>query len=280
VPFAVGAVALALIAAAGFELTQRAGATPSAALGPPRFIEETSTAGISTVYDDAFPYSVGGGVAVFDCNGDGKPEIYVAGGSGPAAPYRNDSRVGGALRFTRLPDPATDLTGVIRAYPIDIDGDGQVDLGVLRKGETVLLRGLGGCRFERANERWSFSGGNGLTTAFSATWEGASGLPTLAVGHYLRLGASGATTQDCADNALLRPNAAATGYGPPLALAPGYCALSMLFSDWDRSGRRDLRVSNDQNYYDPVSLDGVIRIVEPFRVFSVTRFVPPGSQPG
>ena len=32
---------------------------------------------------------------------------------------------------------------------------------------------------------------------------------------------------------------------------PGYCALSMLFSDWDRSGRRDLRVSNDRQYYPP-----------------------------
>jgi hypothetical protein len=27
----------------------------------------------------------------------------------------------------------------------------------------------------------------------------------------------------------------------------------MLFSDWDRSGRRDLRVSNDRHYYDPVN---------------------------
>ena len=25
----------------------------------------------------------------------------------------------------------------------------------------------------------------------------------------------------------------------------------MLFSDWDRSGRRDLRVSNDREYYRP-----------------------------
>jgi hypothetical protein len=157
------------------------------------------------------------------------------------------------LRFTRLSDPATDVTAVIGAYPIDIDGDGQVDLVVLRKGETVLLRGLGACRFERANERWSFDGGNALTTAFSATWEGAAGLPTLALGRYLRLDASGATTLDCADNALVRPNAAATGFGPSMALTPGYCALSMLFSDWDRSGRRDLRVSNDRNYYDPAN---------------------------
>ena len=38
-------------------------------------------------------------------------------------------------------------------------------------------------------------------------------------------------------------------YAPPIPLTPAWCALSMLFSDWDRSGRRDLRVSNDRHYY-------------------------------
>ena len=242
-----------LVGVAGFALTSGPGATPTSALAPPHFVEETATAGIDQTYAGAAPFEVGGGVAVFDCSGDGKPEIYVAGGSGAAALFRNDSPIGGALRFTRLPDPATDLTGVTGAYPIDIDGDGQADLVVLRSGETILLRGLGGCRFERANERWSFDIGTGFWTAFSATWEGSAGLPTLALGRYLRLDASGAATQDCADNTLLRPAAAATAFGPPMALDPGYCALSMLFSDWDGSGRRDLRVSNDRNYYDPVN---------------------------
>ena len=248
-----GAAIVALIAGAGFMLTLGRGSIPAAALGPPRFVEETASAGLDHVYDGPAPFEVGGGVAAFDCNGDGKPDLYLAGGSNPAALYRDDSPVGGALRFTRLPDPATDLTGVTGAYPIDIDGDGIVDLVVLRKGETVVLRGLGGCRFERANERWHFDAGTGFATAFSATWEGSAALPTLAIGHYLRLDASGAATQDCADNVLLRPAASVTAYGPPIALTPGYCALSMLFSDWDGSGRRDLRISNDRNYYDPAN---------------------------
>ena len=84
-------------------------------------------------------------------------------------------------------DPATDLTDVTGAYPLDFDGDGLIDLAVLRRGENVLLRGLGDCRFERANETWSFDGGDAWTTAFSATWEGASTLPTLAIGNYLDL---------------------------------------------------------------------------------------------
>ncbi|MEP2718677.1 CRTAC1 family protein, partial [Pseudophaeobacter sp.] len=32
-------------------------------------------------------------------------------------------------------------------------------------------------------------------------------------------------------------------------LTPGYCALSMLFSDWQGQGWADLRVSNDRHYY-------------------------------
>ena len=120
-----------------------------------------AAAGIDHAYDGDFAYAIGGGVAAFDCDGDGRPDLYLAGGGGPAALYRNDSPVGGALRFSPVHDPATDLTGVEGAYPLDIDGDGQVDLAVLRVGESVLLRGLGDCRFERANEAWSFDGGDG-----------------------------------------------------------------------------------------------------------------------
>jgi hypothetical protein len=32
-------------------------------------------------------------------------------------------------------------------------------------------------------------------------------------------------------------------------LTPGYCTLSILFSDWGRSGQRDLRTTNDRHYY-------------------------------
>jgi len=250
----VAVVALVVVAVGGFVLTRLPGGTPTTALAAPRFVEESAAAGIGDhVYDGDFRFSVGGGVAVFDCSGDGKPELYIAGGSKPAGLYRNESPVGGALRFAPFRDVAVDLGDVSGAYPLDVDGDGQVDLAVLRAGESVLLRGLGECRFERANEAWSFDGGHSLATAFSATWEGSASLPTLAVGNYLGIDAAGEPTDTCAENALFRPAEAGTGYGPSVVLAPGYCALSMLFSDWDRSGRRDLRVSNDRHYYDPVN---------------------------
>ena len=151
----------------------------------PRFVEETAADGIDHRYDGEWEFFVGGGVAVFDCDADGRPDLYVAGGTEPASLYRNRSAVGGALAFTPVEDAATDLTLVTGAYPIDIDGDDVVDLAVLRRGENVLLRGHGDCAFERANEAWGFDGGDDWTTAFSAKWEPGATLPTLALGNYL-----------------------------------------------------------------------------------------------
>lgn len=229
------------------------GAARPGGAAPPHFVEEALAAGIDHQYAGGFEYFVGGGVAAFDCNADGRQDLFLAGGAAPAALYRNDSPVGGALRFTRLPSPITDLTNVTGAYPLDIDGDGITDLVVLRVGENVLLRGLGDCRFERANEAWGFDGGRAWSAAFSATWEGGASLPTLAVGNYLTLGPDGTGSLPCSDSELIRPAAGGSGYGAPIPLTPSYCPLSMLFSSWDHSGRRDLRVSNDRHYYGETS---------------------------
>jgi enediyne biosynthesis protein E4 len=222
--------------------------TPTAALGAPSFLEEAEAAGLDHVYDGDFEYFVGGGAAAFDCDDDGLPDLYLAGGSRPAALFRNESAIGGELRFARLADAATDLEAVTGAYPLDIDGDGILDLVVLRHGENVILRGTGDCRFERVNEAWGFDGGDAWTTAFSATWEAGSSWPTLAIGNYHD---EAFTDPDelCQGNELVRPAARGARFDRPVPLSPSWCPLSMLFSDWDHSGHRDLRVSNDRHYY-------------------------------
>ena len=248
------AIALVLVAAGagGAVWYATTGARPAiaGALGPPRFVEETASAGVALTYDGPLAYFVGGGLAVLDCDADGRPDLYVAGGIHPASVYRNDGTPGGALHFSAVPSPTTDLTAVSGAYPLDVDGDGVVDLAVLCNGENVLLRGTGDCAFERANERWAFNGGDAPTNAFSATWEGAAALPTLAFGNYVNPASDDPNTL-CVPNVLVRPGPVGDGttYGPPAPLRPSWCALSMLFSDWDGSGRRDLRVSNDRHYY-------------------------------
>ncbi len=229
--------ALALVVLAG----------PAWADGPviPEFIEETATAGLATAYMGDWQYMVGGGAAVFDCDGDGRLDVFIAGGAGPVGLYRNLSVVGGDLRFEPVAGMAIDA--VTGAYPLDVDSDGIPDLAVMRVGENHLMRGLGDCRFERANEAWGFDGGDAWSTAFAATWEPGQDWPTLAVGNYVDRKEEAFPWGSCTDNWLHRPEGA--GFAPPLPLTPSYCALSMLFSDWSGKGRRDLRVSNDREYY-------------------------------
>jgi hypothetical protein len=239
----------AVVVGAGFAVMGRPdGPATADVVEVPRFVEETADSGIEHAYDGDFTYFVGGGVAVFDCDEDGPPELYIAGGVNDASLFHNDSAPGSALRFSPIADAATDLPAVIGAYPLDLDGDAVTDLAVLRLGENVMLRGLGGCRFERANEAWGIDGGNDWTAAFSARWEGGASRPTLAFGNYLGLEPDGEPADECAESYLIRPIVAGDGYGEPIPLTPGYCPLSALFSDWDRSGRGDLRLSNDRHY--------------------------------
>jgi hypothetical protein len=228
-------------------LTSGGPTTPNEAMGAPRYVEEAEAAGVDHAYDGDWTFFVGGGVAAFDCDDDRKPDLYFAGGVNPAGLYRNDSPIAGSLQFSEVLDSGIDLDGVTGAYPVDIDSDGHTDLAVLRFGENVLFRGLGECRFERANEALDFDGGDEWTAGFSATWEGENALPTLAIGMYVELDEDGRQNGDCSDNRLFRPTGLT--YGEPILLSPGWCTLSLLFSDWDRSGRRDLRVANDKHYY-------------------------------
>src|SRR5215469_7568601 len=118
-------------------LYMHAGA-PAAAEGAavPHFVEEAKTAGAGAVYAGGWQYIVGGGVAAFDCGHDGRPSLLIAGGEGAAKFYRNISTVGGPLKF-REETAGLELTGVTGAYPLDIDGDGEADLVMLRVGEIA-----------------------------------------------------------------------------------------------------------------------------------------------
>ena len=242
------AVVLLVVGIGGIvALTSGGPTTPTDAMEAPHFVEEAAAAGVDHQYGGDWTFFVGGGVAVFDCNDDRKPDLYFAGGANPASLYLNDSPIGGSLRFAEVHDSGTDLTEVTGAYPVDLDSDGHIDLAVLRFGENILFRGVGECRFERANEDLGFDGGDEWTAGFSATWEGSNEIPTLAVGMYVKLDEDGRQNGECSDNLLFRPDGAI--YADPTLLSPGWCTLSLLFSDWDRSGRSDLRVANDKHYY-------------------------------
>ena len=216
----------------------------------PTFVEETASSGLASVYSGEWQYMVGGGVAAFDCDADGFPDILLAGGSSPANFYRNTSARGGPLKFVKETS-GLEIDKVTGAYPLDIDGDGVTDLALLRVGENIVMRGLGHCKFERANEAWGFDGGDAWTAAFAATWEKGASWPTLAVGNYIDRSKEIDPWGSCTDNWLHRPlTNTDRKFAAPIPLKPSFCALSMLFTDWNRSGTPSLRVSNDREYYE------------------------------
>lgn len=240
------------IAAAAFAASLAAGPRAAADAGDPaiRFTDRTAgLGGPAHVYSGGWEHFVGGGVAVFDCNGDARPDLFAAGGAAPSRLWRNITQApGAALTFAPLALPGLDgTTGITGAYPLDLDGDGALDLAVLRVGANLFLRGDGACGFTDATGAWGLDGGEAWSTAFTATWEAGAERPTLAVGNYVDRHDPDGPFGTCDDNILHRPGGA--GSYAALPLAPGHCALSMLFSDRRRSGQPELRISNDRHYY-------------------------------
>ena len=216
------------------------------ACAEPHFIDRAADLPVAHLYAGGWEHFVGGGVAVFDCNGDNMPEIVAAGGTNPMRLFVNETGDPGqaiAHRLGAFPE-VTETTG---AYPLDIDGDGVLDLAVLRVGPDMLLRGGPDCRFTDATAQWGLAPRDAWTVAFSATWELGQATPTLAFGHYVDRADPDGPFEACDTSDLYRPTP--TGYGAAEVIAPGFCALSMLISDWRRSGMRELRIANDRHYF-------------------------------
>jgi hypothetical protein len=216
------------------------------AVAGPAFVDRSEGLPGAHVYGGDWLHFVGGGVAVFDCDGDARPEIFAAGGENPARLFKNETAGPGApLSFRE--GAIEPLTGVTGAYPVDIDGDGPLDLVVLRVGPNVILKGDGACGFDDVTADWGFDAGDRWSTAFTATWEGTNDWPTFAVGNYVDLKDPDGPFEACDVNELHRPDG--RRFGAAVELAPGFCALSMLISDWTRAGEPELRISNDRHYY-------------------------------
>ena len=240
-----------LLAAVGFAATALA--------GEPRFEDDGAGLPVEHVYGGGWEHFVGGGVAVLDCDEDGFPDFYAAGGENPARLFRNKSKQGGALTFALADAPELALTGVTGAYPLDIDSDGTLDLFVLRAGANAVFRGLGGCRFERTEEAWHIDPGNSWSTAFAAAWGPGDQWPTLAVGNYVDRDDPNGPFGTCSKHQLFRPGSDG-GYKEPETIEPGYCALSMLFTDWSGGGEDDLWVSNDRHYYVRIGQEQLFKV--------------------
>lgn len=215
----------------------------------PSMVEQSKEAGIEHTYEGPWEYFVGGGAASFDCNGDRMPDVFLSGGKSAAKLFINTSSRGGNLSFAeKALDIGRSNTKVLGAYPINIDNDEYTDLVLLRLGANQILKGGPDCSFTKANKKLAINGGREWSTGFAAIWEAENALPTMAIGNYVDRNAPGTPWGTCSPNILLRPDVT-NQYAEPLALEPGYCSLSMLFTDWNKSGLPDLRITNDRQYY-------------------------------
>lgn len=108
-----------------------------------------------------------GGVALFDCDNDGRLDIvavndssvdgYLHGGDLMITLYRQDS----GLHFTdvTLQSGLTTRGWGMGVTIGDFDNDGLPDIYVTGYGHNVLYRNLGGCKFEDVTERAHVAGG-------------------------------------------------------------------------------------------------------------------------
>ncbi len=141
--------------------TQTGGGVP-----PLHFREISEQAGLTTVphFSAEKRYlfeTVGGGVALFDCDNDGKLDIvvvgdstvdhYLQGGDPMVTLYHQD----GDLHFRDITQSAG-LTAKGWGMGVavgDYDNDGLPDLYVTGYGRNVLYHNLGGCKFEDVTEK-------------------------------------------------------------------------------------------------------------------------------
>ncbi len=136
------------------------------------FREITQQAGLTTVPPSSpdkryLVETMGGGVALFDCDNDGKLDIlvvgdstidhYLHGGDLMVTLYHQD----GDLHFTDI----TQSSGLTtRGWGMgiavgDFDNDGLPDIYVTGYGHNVLYHNLGGCKFEDVTEKAHVAGG-------------------------------------------------------------------------------------------------------------------------
>ena len=189
---------------------------------PPIVLEDVAAnSGISFQFENGsrgkhdLPEIMGGGVALFDADGDGLLDVYLCNGGpiepGPGKPdppcrlFRNR----GGWHFEDItnraaaPGPSYAMGAAVGDY----DGDGRADLFVTGWRDQRLYRNLGNCRFEDVTGRAGLTSSLWSTSAAFADLDGDGDLD-LYVANYLDYDAKSAAV-------LLGPGR------PPRLLRPG-----------------------------------------------------------
>jgi len=125
----------------------------------------------------------GGGIALFDCDNDGRLDIaviqdsslerYRDGGDPMVTLYHQDTAADGKIHFTDITQQAGLTTkgwGTGLAIA-DFDNDGLPDIYVTGFGHNVLYRNLGGCKFEDVTKKAGLEVGGFSTGAAWADYD-------------------------------------------------------------------------------------------------------------
>ncbi len=251
---------------------------PAAAPATIQFRNVAGTAGLDFVHrhtrtpERHYPESVPGGVAVFDYNGDDRPDIFLTNSAelpslrktGPADAnrlYRND----GGLHFTDVTVAAgVGGTGyAMGAAAADYDNDGRVDLFVAGVDRNQLLRNRGDGGFEDESARAGIASGEWAAAAGWFDYDNDGKLDLLVV-NYVRWSAQ--SSRYCGDQSRgLRiychpryfeglPNRLYRNRGDgtfeDVSVASGIAkhvgkGMSVAFADYDHDGDVDAFVTND-----------------------------------
>jgi hypothetical protein len=219
-----------------------------------------------------FVESVPGGLAIFDYNGDGRPDIFFTNGAQTpslqkrAAVYANRLyRNDGGMRFTNVTE-AAGVSGVgyaMGAAAADYDNDGRVDLFVAGVRQNQLLHNRGDGRFDDVTARAGIVSGEWAVAGGWFDYDN-DGLLDLLVVNYVQW--SPETNRSCGDparriaiychprsfpglpNRLYRNRG--DGTFEDVSARAGLLAhvgkgMSVAFADFDHDGRLDIFVTND-----------------------------------
>lgn len=257
-------------------------AVPEEPIGPPAFEDVTRTAGIDFTYrngEDAGHFaiieSIGGGVAAFDYDRDGRIDLFFTGGGHyegktvlghPGRLYRNL----GNWKF----EDVTKTAGLDRAEQyshgaaaFDYDCDGYTDLLITGYSRLVLYRnepdGKGGRRFTDVTRKAGLDDKLWSTTAAWGDLDG-DGFPELYVSHYGDWGFETNHPTNCYYDGKTRDvcqprrfkalphtlyrnnrNGTFTDVSAQLKLRADGKGMGTLFADLTGDARADLYVAND-----------------------------------
>jgi len=268
-PFAAG-IALLVLMSQDISLGQAAAVV--------RLRNVAAAAGVHFVHqhsptpDKYYVEAVPGGLAVFDYNGDGRPDIFFTNGAQtpslekPSALYANRLyRNDGEMRFTDV----TDAAGVrgsgyaMGAAAADYDNDGRVDLFVAGVRQNQLLRNRGDGRFEDVTTKSGIASGQWAVAGGWLDYDNDGRLDLLVVNY---VDWSPGTNRYCGDQARgVRiychprffqglPNRLYRNRGDGTfedvsarsgILAHAGKGMSVAFADYDHDGRLDAFVTND-----------------------------------